>query len=67
MAGKITEAVKAFCVCPEGMAVLTTVLFGGYLVLDIILYFVPIVLAFAVCFAVLYGIGYIIYALLTGR
>ena len=67
MAGEVTEAVKASVGCLFGMAVLPVALFIGYFIFNIILYLIPVVLAIAIGLAVLYGIGYVIYALLTGR
>lgn len=67
MAGEVTEAVKASVGCLFGMAVLSVALFMGYFILNIILYLIPVVLSIAIGLAVLYGIGYVIYALLTGR
>lgn len=67
MAGEVTEAVKASVGCLFWMAVLSVALTIGYFVLNIILYLIPVILAIAIGIAVLYGIGYVIYALLTGR
>ena len=67
MAGEVTETVKASVGCLFWMAVLSVALFIGYFILNVILYLIPVVLAIAIGLAVLYGIGYVIYALLTGR
>ena len=67
MAGEVTEAVKASVGCLFWMAVITVALTIGSLVLNIVLYLIPVVLAIAIGLAVLYGIGYVIYALFTGR
>ena len=67
MAGEVTRAVKASVGCLFGMAVISVALIIGYFVLNIILYLIPVVLAIAIGLAVLYGIGYVIYALFTGR
>ena len=67
MAGEVTEAVKASVGCLLGMAVISVALTIGYFVLNIVLYLIPVVLAIAIGLAVLYGIGYVIYALFTGR
>ena len=67
MAGEVTEAVKASVGCLLWMAVISVALTIGYFVLHIILYLIPVVLAIAIGLAVLYGIGYVIYALFTGR
>lgn len=67
MTGEVTEAVKASVGCLFWMAVISVALTIGYFVLNIILYLIPVVLAIAIGLAVLYGIGYVIYALLTGR
>jgi hypothetical protein len=49
------------------MAVISVALTIGYFVLNIVLYLIPVILAIAIGLAVLYGIGYVIYALFTGR
>ena len=67
MAGEVTEAVKASVGCLFWMAILSVALTIGYFVLHIILYLIPVILAIAIGLAVLYGIGYVIYALFTGR
>jgi len=67
MAGEVTEAVKASVGCLFWMAVISVALFIGYFILNIILYLIPVVLAIAIGLAVLYGICYVIHALLTGR
>ena len=67
MAGEVTEAVKASVGCLFWMAVLSVALTIGYFILNIILYLIPVILAIAIGLAVLYGIGYVIYALLIGR
>ena len=67
MAGDVTEAVKASVGCLFWMAVISVALTIGYFVLNIVLYLIPVVLAITIGLAVLYGIGYVIYALLTGR
>ena len=67
MAGEVTEAVKASIGCLFWMAVLSVALTIGYFVMNIILYLIPVVLAIVIGLAVLYGIGYIIYVLFTGR
>ena len=67
MAGEVTEAVKASVGCLFWMAVISVALTIGYFVLNIILYLIPVVLAIAIGIAVLYGIGYVIYALISGR
>ena len=67
MAGEVTEAVKASVGCLFWMAVISVALTIGYFVLNIVLYLIPVVLAIAIGIAVLYGIGYVIYALFTGR
>ena len=66
MAGTVTETVKATIGCLFWIAILLVALTIGYFVLNIILYLIPAVLAVIICLAVLYGIGYVIYALLTG-
>ena len=67
MAGEVTEAVKASVGYLFWMAVISVALTIGYFVLNIVLYLIPVVLAIAIGLAVLYGIGYVIYALFTGR
>lgn len=67
MAGEVTEAVKASVGCLFWMAVISVALTIGYFVLNIVLYLIPVILAIAIGLAVLYGIGYVIYALFTGR
>ena len=67
MAGEVTEAVKASVGCLFWVAVLSVAVTVGYFILNIILYLIPVILAIAIGVAVLYGIGYVIYALLTGR
>ena len=67
MAGEVTQTVKASVGCLFWMAVISVALTIGYFVLNIILYLIPVILAIAIGLAVLYGIGYVIYALFTGR
>ena len=67
MAGEVTEAVKASVGCLFGMAVISVALTIGYFVLNIILYLIPVILAIAIGLAVLYGICYVIYALIRGK
>ena len=67
MAGEVTRAVKASVGCLFWMAVISVALTIRYFVLNIILYLIPVILAIAIGLAVLYGICYIVYALLTGR
>ena len=67
MAGEVTQTVKASVGCLFWMAVIFVALTIGYFVLNIVLYLIPVVLAIAIGLAVLYGIGYVIYALFTGR
>ena len=67
MAGEVTEAVKASVGCLFWMAILSVALTIGYFVLHIIFYLIPVILAIAIGLAILYGIGYVIYALFTGR
>ena len=67
MAGEVTETVKASVGCLFWMAVISVALTIGYFVLNIILYLIPVILGIAIGIAVLYGIGYVIYALFTGR
>ena len=67
MAGEVTEAVEASVGCLFWMAVISVALTIGYFILNIILYLIPVVLAIAIGLAILYGIDYVIYALLTGR
>ena len=67
MAGKVTESVKGCIGCLVVFAAVYVIAVIGYFVLNIILYLIPVVLAIAIGIAVLYGIGHVIYALLTGR
>ena len=67
MAGEVTETVKASVGCLFWMAVISLALTIGYFVLNIILYLIPVILAIAIGLAVLYGVGYVIYALIRGR
>lgn len=67
MAGEITEAVKGCIGCLFWMAVLSVAFTIGYFIFNIILYLIPVILAIAIGLAVLYGIGYVIYALINGR
>ena len=67
MAGEVTEAVKASIGCLFWIAVLSVALTIGYFVLNIILYLIPVILAFVIGAAVLYGIGYVIFALIRGK
>ena len=67
MAGEVTETVKGCMGCLFLIAIIYVVAVIGYFVLNIILYLIPVVLAIAIGLAVLYGIGYVIYALFTGR
>ena len=67
MAGKVTEFVKGSIGCVGVVAAIYIIAVIGYFALNIILYLIPVVLAIAIGLAVLYGIGYVIYALLTGR
>lgn len=67
MAGEVTETAKGCVGCLGMIAVIYVIAVIGYFALNIILYLLPIVLAIAMGLAILYGIGYVIYALLTGR
>ena len=67
MAGEVTEAVKASVGCLFWVAVLSVAVTVGYFILNIILYLIPVILAFMIGAAVLYGIGYVIFALIRGK
>ena len=67
MSGTVTGTVKATVGCLCCTAILFVALTIGFFVLNVILYLIPVVLAAVIGLAVLYGIGYVIYALLTGR
>ena len=67
MTGEVTETVKGGMGCLFLIAIIYVVAVIGYFVLNIVLYLIPVVLAITIGLAVLYGIGYVIYALLTGR
>ena len=67
MAGEITESVKGGIGCLGMIAIIYVIVVIGYFVLNIILYLIPVVFAIVIGLAVLYGICYVVYALLTGR
>lgn len=67
MAGEVTEAVKGCAGCLVLIAVASVLLVVGYFIFHIILYLLPVAVAIIICLAVIYGIGYVIFALLTGR
>ena len=49
------------------IAIIYVVAVIGYFALNIILYLIPVVIAVAIGLAVLYGICYVIYALIRGK
>ena len=53
--------------CLAWTAVIAVVLFIGYWVLNIILYLLPVVVAVGILLGIVYAVGYVVYALLTGR
>ena len=67
MAGEVTETVKASVGCLFWVAVLSVAVTVGYFILNIILYLIPVILAFVIGAAVLYGIGYVIFTLIRGK
>ena len=67
MAGEVTETAKGCVGCLGMIAIIYAVAVIGYFALNIILYLIPVVLAIAIGLAVLYGIGYVIYALIRGK
>ena len=67
MVSRVTEAVKGCAGCLGMIVIIYFIIVVGYFALNIILFLIPVVLAIAIGLAVLYGIGYVIYALLTGR
>ena len=67
MAGEVTETSNGCVGCLGMIAIIYAVAVIGYFALNIIIYLIQVVLAIAIGLAVLYGIGYLIYALLTGR
>ncbi len=67
MAGKVTESVKGCIGCLGIVAVIYVIAVIGYFALNIILYLIPVIFAIGIGLAVLYVIGYVFYALFTGR
>ena len=67
MASEVTETVKASVGCLFWVAVLSVAVTVGYFILNIILYLIPVILAFVIGAAVLYGIGYVIFTLIRGK
>ena len=67
MAGEVTETVKGCMWCLFLIAIIYVVAVIGYFALNIILYLIPVVIAVAIGLAVLYGICYVIYALIRGK
>ena len=67
MAGEVTETVKGGMGCLFLIAIIYVVAVIGYFALNIILYLIPVVIAVAIGLAVLYGICYVIYALIRGK
>ena len=67
MAGEVTETAKECMGCLFLIAIIYVVAVIGYFALNIILYLIPVVIAVAIGLAVLYGICYVIYALIRGK
>ena len=67
MAGEVTQTVVSGVGCLAWAAVIAVVLFIGYWVLNIVLYLLPVLVAVAILLGIVYAVGYVIYALLTGR
>ena len=67
MAGEVTETVKGCMGCLFLIAIIYVVAVIGYFALNIILYLIPVVIAVTIGLAVLYGICYVIYALIRGK
>ena len=67
MAGEVTQAVVGAVGCLVFAAVVTVVAFIGYWVVNIVLYLLPVVVGVGILLGIVYAVGYVIYALLTGR
>ena len=67
MAGKVTETVKSAVGCLTAAAAILVVLIIGFALLHVILYLLPAVIAVVIILGALYGIFYVIKALLTGK
>jgi len=67
MAGEVTQTVVSGIGCLALTAVIAVVLVIGYFVLNIVLYLLPVLVAVGILLGIVYAVGYVIYALLTGR
>ena len=67
MAGEVTQTVVSGIGCLALMAVIAVVLFIGYFVLNIVRYMLPVLVAVGILLGIVYAVGYVVYALLTGR
>ena len=67
MAGEVTQTVAGCVGCLAWAAVIAGVLFIGYWVLNIVLYLLPVLVAVGILLGIVYAVGYVVYALLTGR
>ena len=67
MAGEVTQTVAGCVGCLAWAAVIAVVLFIGYWVLNIVLYLLPVLVAVGILLGIVYAVGYVVYALLTGR
>lgn len=67
MAGEVTQTVVSGIGCLALTAVIAVVLFIGYFVLNIVFYMLPVLVAVGILLGIVYAVGYVIYALLTGR
>ena len=67
MAGEVTHTVAGCVGCLAWAAVIAVVLFIGYWVLNIVLYLLPVLVAVGILLGIVYAVGYVVYALLTGR
>ena len=67
MAGEVTNAVVSGLGCLGLLAGGAVLLLIGYFAFHIILYLLPCLVAIGLILAAIYGIGYVIYALLTGK
>ncbi|MBO4304183.1 MAG: hypothetical protein J6A21_06325 [Lentisphaeria bacterium] len=67
MAGEVTQAVVGAVGCLVFAAAVTVVAFIGYWVVNIVLYLLPVVVGVGILLGIVYAIGYVIFALLTGR
>ena len=67
MAGPVTQTVVGGLGCLVWAVGIAIVLFIGYWVLNIVLYLLPALVAVGILLGIVYAVGYVVYALLTGR